>query len=230
MQVGDIMTVGAATVSPETTIAEAAQLMLEHHISGLPVIDADGGLLGMVTEKDLLRREEIGTEQGHAHWMELVMSASKLADEYVRAHARTVADVMTRDVVTVSPDTSLSDVVAMMEKHGYRRLPVVKDGKVTGIVARANFLRALVRRAEGTPPATADDLEIRTKIVDEIHERGWVPTSSIEVLVTNGVVELKGAVVDERIRDALRIAAENTAGVKSVEDHIEVVPAMPGWI
>ncbi|MDQ0316700.1 CBS domain-containing protein [Amorphus orientalis] len=230
MNVGDIMTVGAATVSPKTTIAQAAQLMLEHHISGLPVVDESGQLVGMVTEKDLLRRAELGTEPGHPHWMELVMSASALADQYVRANARTIEDVMSRDVVQVGPDMSLADLVALMEKHGFRRLPVVENGKLTGIVARSNFLRALVRRAEGAPASSADDLEIRTQIVEEIRRRGWVPTSAIEVIVTEGVVELKGAVIDERIRDALRVIAENTAGVKSVEDHIEIVPAMPGWM
>lgn len=230
MQVGDIMTVGAATVSPDTTIAQAAQLMLEHHVSGMPVVDADGQLIGMVTERDLLRRSEIGTEQEHRHWMELVMSAGTLADEYVKAHGRKVADVMTRDVVTVAPDVSLGEVVEMMEHHGYRRLPVVRDGKVTGIVSRANFLRALVRRADPAPPVTVDDLGIRNHIVDEISRRGWVPSSSIDVTVRDGVVELKGAVIDIRIKDALRVAAENTPGVKTVEDKVELVPQMPGWM
>lgn len=230
MNVGDIMTVGAATVSPKTMIAEAARLMLEHHISGVPVVDENGGLVGMVTEKDILRRTEIGTEQGHPHWLEIVMSATTLADEYVRANARTVEDVMSRDVISISPETSLADVVALMEKHGFRRLPVIEGGKVTGIVARSNFLRAFVRRSEGTPPSTADDLEIRSRIVEEIQKHGWVPTSTIEVLVTDGAVELKGAVIDERIRDALRVVAENATGVKSVEDHIQVVPAVPGWL
>jgi len=230
MQVGDIMTVGAATRTPDTTIAEAAQLMLEHHISGMPVVDAEGKRIGMVTERDLLRRSEIGTEQEHRHWMELVISAGTLADEYVRAHARKVADVMSREVVTVAPDADLAEVVRLMEEHGYRRLPVVRDGKVTGIVSRANFLRALVRRADPAPAITVDDLGIRNHIVDEIHRHGWVPSASIDVTVRAGVVELKGAVIDSRIKDALRVAAENTPGVKSVEDHVELVPQMPGWI
>jgi len=230
MQVGDIMTVGAATVSPDTTIAEAAALMLEHHVSGMPVVDGEGQLVGVVTEKDLLRRSEIGTEQEHRRWMELVMSAGTLADEYVKAHARKVSDVMTRDVVTVAQDTPLSEVVDLMEERGYRRLPVVRDGKVTGIVSRANFLRALVRRADSAPPITVDDLGIRNRIVEEIDRRGWVPSSSIDVTVRDGVVELKGAVIDVRIKDALRIAAENTPGVRAVEDHVELVPQMPGWM
>ncbi|MGX1307711.1 CBS domain-containing protein [Amorphus suaedae] len=230
MKVGDIMTVGAATVSPDTTIGQAAQLMLEHHISGMPVVDAEGKLLGMVTERDLLRRTEIGTEQEHRHWMELVMSAGTLADEYVRAHARKVSDVMSRDVVTISPEADLSEVVRQMEEHGYRRLPVVADGKVTGIVSRSNFLRALVRRADPAPAITVDDLGIRNHIVDEIHRHGWVPSSSIDVTVRSGAVELKGAVIDPRIKDALRVAAENTPGVKSVDDQVELVPQMPGWI
>lgn len=230
MKASDIMTVGAAMVHPDTKVSNAARVMLQHHISGLPVIDDDGMLVGMVTERDLLRRAELGTEHARRRWLEFLLSTGDLAAEYVHAHGRKVEDVMTSEVVSVTTDTPLADVVDLMERHGFKRLPVVRDGKVIGIVSRANFLAALSRRMGEAPPATADDRAIRARILDELHAQSWDPGAAVDVHVQEGVVELRGTVTDERVRDAVYVAAENVTGVKEVNDHLQIIPFTPGWV
>lgn len=222
MNAGDIMTLGAATVHPDTSVLTAAQLMLQHGISGLPVVDAGGRLVGMVTERDLLRRAETGTEQARPRWLAFLMDPAAQAEDYIRSHGRKVSDVMTHDPESVAPDTPIAEVVARMEARGFRRLPVVRDGKVVGIVSRTNFLRVLARRLEDDARAPADDLAIRRRILDEIGKQNWVSKSSVDVVVKGGKVELDGLVGDERVRDALRIAAENVPGVTQVVDRIRV--------
>lgn len=222
MNAGDIMTLGAATVRPDTPILAAAQLMLQHGISGLPVVDAGGRLVGMVTERDLLRRAETGTEQSRPRWLAFLMDPAAQAEDYIHSHGRKVSDVMTHDPESVAPETPLPEVVARMEARGFRRLPVVRDGKVVGIVSRVNFLRVLARRLEDDAESPADDLAIRRRILDEIGKQNWVAKSSVDVVVKGGKVELDGLVGDERVRDALRIAAENVPGVREVVDRIRV--------
>ncbi|WP_186420850.1 CBS domain-containing protein [Bosea sp. CS1GBMeth4] len=222
MNAGDIMTLGAATVRPDTAILTAAQLMLQHGISGLPVVDAGGRLVGMVTERDLLRRAETGTEQARPRWLAFLMDPAAQAEDYIRSHGRKVADVMTHDPESVAPETPIAEVVARMEARGFRRLPVVRDGAVVGIVSRANFLRVLARRLEDDAEVPADDLAIRRRILEEIGKQNWVSKSSVDVVVKGGKVELDGLVGDERVRDALRIAAQNVPGVQEVVDRIRV--------
>ncbi len=230
MKASDVMTVGAASVHPDTSVAEAARIMLQHRISGLPVVDKEGKLLGMVTEGDFLRRAEIGTEQERPRWLELWLSAGELAQEYVHAHARKVEDVMTHDVVTVKPDTPLSEAVELMERHDFKRLPVVRDGKVVGIVSRANLLLALSRRVPDLSGVAVDDLAIRKGILDELKKQDWAPATTLDIVVHDGAVELRGTVMDERVREAVRVMAENAPGVKSVTDNIQVIPYTTGWV
>lgn len=230
LKAGDIMTVGAATVGPQTSIAEAARLMLRHNVSGLPVVDAEGALAGIVTERDLLHRAEIGTQSQHSRWLQVFMSAGELAEDYVHAHARKVKDVMTRTVTTVTPETPLSDVVTLMERHGFKRVPVLRDGRVVGIVSRANFLLALSRRIDDAAPAQADDLDIRRRISTEINDQRWNPHTMIDIDVNDGVVRLSGAVSDARVRDAIRVLAENVPGVKAVEDEMAVMNLAIGYV
>lgn len=230
LKAGDIMTVGAATVTPETSIAEAARLMLEHRVSGLPVVADDGALAGIVSERDLLRRAEIGTEQHRSRWLEIFLSPGEMAHDYVSAHARKVEDVMTRQVTTVDPQTPLAEVVALMERHGFKRVPVVREGRVIGIVSRANFLLALSRRMDEAPAAPADDLEIRRRIFAEIERQRWNPHTMLDVDVRDGVVHLAGAVSDRRVRDAIRVLVENVPGVQRVEDEVSVMNLASGYV
>src|SRR5438067_5643665 len=183
MNVADVMTRKVISVTPETTIAEAAQLLLRHRISGLPVVGPDGAVVGIVTEGDLLRRVETGTQRRRARWLEFLIAPGRLAQEYTDANARKVGDIMTSSVVSVAPENALSDVVELMERRGVKRLPVIEAGRLVGIVSRANLVRALVQNlAEppGTPPETAGasgeaDAAIREQVVAEIARQPWGP-------------------------------------------------------
>jgi CBS-domain-containing membrane protein len=234
MYAADIMTRPVISVAPETKIAEAARLMLQHRISGLPVVDASGAIVGIVTEGDLVRRSEIGTERHRARWVELLIGPGRLARDYVDAHARTVGDVMTADVVAVSPGATLPEVVRLMEKHHVKRVPVVENGGLVGIVSRANLLRALVHTLPRTAVADAaisySDAEIRERILAEINKEPWGPRFSVDVTVENGIVELHGSITDDRERAALAVVAENTPGVKDVRDRLVWVDPMSGIV
>jgi len=228
MKAADVMTLGAATVRPDASTAEAAQLMLRYRISGLPVVTDTGNLVGMVTERDFLRRSEAGTEPRRPRWSELLYLPGALAEDYVRSHSRTVADVMTTEVITVSDDTPLSKVVALMEQHNVKRLPVLRDGTIVGIVSRANLLRAVAKQPEDEHASLASDQAIRDQIISELRSQPWAPETSVDISVRDGVVELRGTVSDERLRRGIRVAAETASGVKTVNDDIEVIPPMIG--
>jgi len=226
MKTADVMTLGVVTVLPSASTAEATQLMLRYGISGLPVVTDKGDLVGMITERDFLRRAETGTAQRRPRWSELLLPDTKLADEYVRSHSRTVADVMTRDVITANDNTPLENVVDLMERHGIKRLPVLRDGKIIGMVSRANLLKAVARQTKDV--SSESDETIRNRIVGELRNQPWPPRASIDITVRDGVVTLRGFVNDERLRRGVRVAAETASGVKAVNDEIEVIPPVIG--
>ncbi len=227
MQTGQIMTQNVITVVPETPVAEAARIMLDNHISGLPVIE-NGRLVGIVTEGDFLRRAEIGTERKRPSWLQFILGTGREAADYVQAHGRKVADVMTRDPVTVGEDATLQDLVAAMEAHHVKRLPVTRDGRLVGIVTRANLLRAVANVArEITGPTSADD-DIRARLVTTLMDADWRP-AGLQVTVRDGVVHLHGLIIDERTRQAVIVAAENTPGVKEVHDHLLLIDNWSGF-
>ena len=207
---------------------QAVRLMLQNKISGLPVVDADGHLVGIVTEGDFLRRAETTTERRRPAWIEFLVGPGRLADEYVHTHARKIADVMTRDPYTITEDTSLEDVVQLMEKYRIKRLPVVRGKLLVGIVSRANLLHALASLAPTVPASAATDESIRERLMAEIQQQKWAPVGFINVIVRNGVVELWGTITDERERQALIVAAQNIPGVKQVVDHVVWVEPMSG--
>jgi predicted transcriptional regulator len=186
----------------------------------MPVIDAGGKLVGIVTESDFLRRAEMHTEAPPRRWLELISRASG-ADDYARSHGRTVSDVMSPDVVTVRPETALTEVVRLMEDHGIKRIPVIEDGRVVGIVSRADLMTALGESLmKPRHPATSDDESIRREIVSEMKRQPWCPVHSLKVKVRNGVVELKGTIFDERQRRALSVLVGNVDGVRGTRDHV----------
>lgn len=220
MQARDIMTRRVVTLSREATLEEAVALMVRHRISGLPVTDAAGTVLGIVTEGDLLRRAETGTEHQRPRWLRFLLGPERLATEYVHTHSRKVKDVMTRNVITVDPDTSLDGIVDLMEKRHIKRVPVVEDGRLTGIVSRANLIQALASLAGDLPAATATDETIRARLWDELMKCDWAPVATLNVIVKDGTVHLHGCITDESERRALRVAAENVPGVRAVRDHL----------
>ncbi len=235
MNVADIMTRQVISVTPQTTIAEAAQLLLDNRISGLPVVDPGGAVVGIVTEGDLLRRVETGTQRRHSHWLEFLIAPGRLAREYTDANARNVGEVMSAEVVSVTPGDALPEVIRLMEHHHVKRLPVIEAGRLVGIVSRANLVRALLHSLAEPPgkpagDAVAGDAEIRDRIVAEIARQPWGPRASVDVRVKDGAVELYGTIIDERERTALRVLAENQPGVKTVLDHLVWIEPVSGFV
>ena len=226
MQVRDVMTRNVISVRANQSVLEAAQLMLQNRVSGLPVVDAAGAVVGIVTEGDFLRRGEIGTQRQRPRWLEFLLGPGRLAAEYVRTTGRTVEEVMTPDPATVTEDDSLETVVELMERRHVKRLPVLRNGRIVGIVSRANLMDALTENARYTHGPAPDDGTIRDRILAAFADVNWAP--KINVAVHNGIVELSGIITDERERKALIVAAENVAGVKEVRDHLVWVEPMSG--
>ena len=230
MQAADVMRHRVVTVTPETTVAEAAKLMLAHNVSGLPVVDPAGAVVGMVTEGDLLRRAETGTERRRPHWLEFVLGPGPLAVDYVRAHGRKVGEVMTRRVITVAPTTALEEVVRLMERHHVKRLPVLDHRRLVGIVSRASLLPVLAHFAAAAPAQAPEDSDLRGRIMAAIERQPWAMSASIDPIVHRGVVDLHGVILDERERQALCVVVENVAGVKAVRDHLTWVEPVSGMV
>ena len=228
MKAREIMSLEVVSVSPDASILEAVRLMLQNRISGLPVVDRQGTLVGVVTEGDFLRRAETGTQPKRARWIEFFMGPGQSADEYVRTHGRKVADVMTPTPITITEDTRLDDIVNLMEQRAVKRLPVARQGRVVGIVSRANLLHALASVVGELPASATTDVTIREQIMSELSNKAWSPRD-FNVVVRDGVVELWGEILDEREREAAKIAAENVAGVKAVKDHLVWGEPMSLW-
>jgi CBS domain-containing protein len=224
------MTRRIVSVTPEATVLEAVRLMLQNHISGLPVIDATGNLIGVVTEGDFLRRAETGTQRKRSRWLELLVGPRTLAEDYIHAHGRKVEEVMTPDPVTISEDTPLEEVVRAMERHRIKRLPVVRGKNVVGIVSRANLMHALASLGRAAPAASNSDTAIRNQILKELDKQVWAPVALIDVVVRDGVVELWGTITEEKQGDGLRVVAENIPGVKKVVNHLTWIEPMSGMI
>lgn len=227
MKAHHIMTRKVIKVAPGASITDAARLMLDHHVSGLPVVDLKGTLVGIVTERDLLRRREIGTQRKRPRWLDFILGPGRQAEDYVHAAGRRVDEIMTRDVRTVTEDTPLSDVVVIMEKYRVKRVPVMNGNRLTGIISRQNFVRAVAGLARDVPDPTADDAHIHARILAEISRHDWGP-AGLDVFVRNGVVDICGVITDDRNRQAIIVAAENVAGVKQVHDHLCWVDPMSG--
>jgi len=232
MRAADVMTTDVITVDPDTTVQALATLLAERGISGAPVVDSIGRLVGIISEGDLLHRAEIGTARRHRErrrswWLDHF--ASDLAREYVKSHGRTVKDIMTRDVVTVTEDTDLADVAALLEAKRIKRVPVMRDGKLIGIISRANIVRA-VGATKGVPPreGEADDRSIRMKLLAELGHEEWAKIWPEDILVRDGTVHLWISSDEPPVkRQALRVAAETIPGVRGVEEHIMPAPLIP---
>ena len=227
MRAHQIMTRPVITVLPDATITEAASIMLQRHISGLPVVDAAGKLVGIVSEGDFIRRSEIGTQRRRSRFLKFILGPGQAATDFVHEHGRRIAEIMTHDPVTVTEDTSLETIVSLMEKNKLKRLPVIRADRVVGIVSRANLLQAVASLARQIPDPTADDDHIRNRIIDALGRNDWCP-HGLSVVVRDGVVNLGGIITDERARQAAIVCAENIAGVKKVHDHLCWVDPMSG--
>ena len=217
MKAKDVMTSPVISVEPDASVLEAIRIMLQRRV---PVINKEGRVVGMLTEGDLLRREETGTRRQRPRWLEFLVGPGKLADEYTRSRGRKVGEIMSDNPRTVSEDTPLDEIVRMMEKHQIKRVPVVRGGHVVGIVSRANLLHALAGAARELKPVAQSDDAIRASLVAEVAKQPWAPMALMDPIVRDGVIELWGSITDERARQALIVAAENVPGVKEVRDHL----------
>lgn len=226
MKVSDVMSRGLLWVGPQDSVRKAAERMLRYGVNGFPVLD-QGRLVGIITQGDFLRRVETGTERHRIKLAEFFADSGQLADEYVRSHGRTVADVMTREVVTVSAEAPLSDAVELMIRHQVKRLPVVSTNGVLGMISRVDLLHAFLVATPKEAPVPLDDATISGQLRAELDRQPWIAKGSVDPSVEHGVVVLRGTVHNPRQRTALRVAAENIPGVKRVVDDLrEIDPAL----
>jgi CBS domain-containing protein len=218
----DIMTQNIITATPETPVAEVAALLLRNRISAVPVVDDDSRVLGIVSEGDLMHRPENGTEKRRgAWWLNLFTMQEDLAAEYAKSHGIHAADVMTTSVVAVPEDMPLAEISQTLEENHIKRVPVVREGRLVGIVSRANLLHGLATRRDAPPqPTAASDQAIREDILHTLQHEDWATLSSANVTVENGVAHLWGMVDSDAQSKALEIVAENATGVTAVENHM----------
>jgi CBS domain-containing protein len=228
MKASDIMVSPVITVGPDATVQDVADILVRNRISAVPVLSQQGKILGIVSEGDLLRRVESGTQRHRSWWLELLTTKFTLRDEYVKSHSRKVTDVMTSDVLTVSPDTRLGDIASMLEKNGIKRVPVVTDGKLVGIVSRANLVQAIATIGKTIKTQDAmSDAALREKVVDQLDSVPLAWPALINVIINDGNIELWGIVESESEKQAARVAAEATPGIGAVIDHLMISRVKP---
>ena len=230
MKASDVMTRNVVTVGRGTAVAQAIRLMLDNNISGLPVLDEDDKVVGIVTEGDLLRRSEMGTERHRPRWLEILMGPGRLAGEYVRTHGRKVEEIMTADLISVAGDAPLDEVVGLMERRRIKRVPVIEGDVLVGVVSRADLLRSLLNAIEAHRSEDRGDDQILEQILAELAKAAWVPRDGLSISVKDGVVDLNGVILEEKEREALRVVAENIPGVKAVADHLVWVEPVSGTV
>jgi CBS domain-containing protein len=227
MRAHQIMTKPVITITPDATILEAAKIMLTRHISGLPVVDATGKLVGIVSEGDFIRRGEIGTGRRRAPWLKFILGPGESAWDFVHENGRKIAEVMTPSPVTVTEDTPLAEIADLMERRHFKRLPVLRGDKIVGMVSRANLLQTVASLARQIPDPTADDDHIRNRIIAAMEKNDWCPFG-LRVIVRDGIVHLSGVITEDRARQAAIVVAENVEGVRKVHDHLCFLDTITG--
>ncbi len=229
MRVSDVMTKGVVAIPATATVYEAAELLVNTRVSGMPVIDQGGKMVGIVSEGDLIGHIEAGPDDADSDILREIADDAAAAAVYVKSHSRRVSDVMTKDVLTCTEDARVEDIAALMLKHKVKRLPVMRDTQIVGMVSRINLVQALITRgtkeaAKGPPPAEKllSDAELRRSVEHAVKAHRW-SSARTEVTVSGGVVHLWGVVADEAVQHAYRVAVEGVPGVKDVMDHTHVV-------
>ena len=225
MKARDVMVAPVITVKSSSSVRELAQTLLKNHISAIPVVDDQGKLVGIVSEGDLMRRAEAGTERRRPWWLLLITGEETLAGDYVKSHARKVGDVMTYDVITAAPDTPLDQIATLMERNSIKRVPIVRDGQLVGIVSRANLIQAVASKHAGLE-IPGIDTAIRDKLLAHLKAQPWAHAALLNVTVNDGVVDLWGMTSSETERTAIRVAAESMPGVRAVNDRLVIRPRL----
>jgi CBS-domain-containing membrane protein len=228
MKARDVMVSPVITVKPDASVKELATLLLERRISAVPVVNDQGKVVGIVSEGDLLHRAEADTQRQRSWWLRLMTSDEALAADYIKEHSRKVADVMTKNVITASPDTPLHEIARTLERHAIKRVPIVQDGQLVGIVSRANLIQAVASDLK-KPEASSSDKAIREKLLAHLQSQRWANTALINATVTDGVVDLWGVSNSDVEQKAIRIAAESIPGVVAVNDHLIKRPRTQGY-
>jgi CBS domain-containing protein len=223
MNAADIMVTNVITVRPDASVKDVAEILLARRISALPVVDDASNLLGIISEADLIHRAEVGTERPYSWWVEFLTAREALAQDYIKAHARLAADIMTRKVVTVTADTPVREIVSLFEKHGIKRVPVVAERKLIGIVSRADLVQALLRAQQAAQPREAP---LSEDVVARLKSEPWWP-GNVNVVIDNGAVELWGVVESQVQKDAIRVALETIPGVRTISNKIHVQAHIP---
>ncbi len=222
MRVREFMTRGVVTVRPETAVHAIAALMVEKRISGMPVVDDGGRLIGIVSQGDLLHRAEVGTERQHKWWLRVFGDPNTLAREFSKAHGLKAQDVMSQKVVAIGPDAEFREAADLMDKHGLKRLPVLEDGRLIGIFTRYDLVRALTQKTIAKSTRRVGDDALYKALNERIHKQSWLNGNLINVAVDDGVVQFTGFVHSTDQRHALRVLAEATDGVLRVEDRLRL--------
>jgi CBS domain-containing protein len=229
MRVRDVMTYGVIGVPESAKLAEAVETMLRSRVSALFVFDAHHAVTGVLSEGDLLRRGELGSERKRPHWLELLLGSGRLAEAYAHEHGRKVGEVMTRNVETIAEDADLSEAVDRMIHYRIKRLPVLRGEAVVGVISRSDLLKGLLQPTPGAK-GPHPDAEIKAAVQAELDKLSWAPRASVRIDVANGVVTFAGAITDERLRDGLKVIAENTPGVAEVRDHMAWIEPTSGVV
>lgn len=225
MKARDVMVAPVVTVMPSQSARDVAILFARHRISAVPVVDEKGRVIGIVSEGDLMRRSETDTERRPSWWLSVFTSDDVLANEYIRAHARKVSDLMTKSVITAAPDTLLSEIATILERNAIKRVPIVSNGQLVGIVSRANLVQAMAAAKPGLI-VPMSDTAIRERLLDHLKTQRWAHAGFVNITVFDGVVSLWGLVPSETEKRALRVAAEQATGVRAVEDNLLVTPSI----
>ncbi len=224
MKARDVMTAPVITTKPIASVKEVARLLLQRHISAVPVVDDKGKLVGIISESDLMRRSGgDGTEWQRSWWLAVVTGERRLAEDYIKTHGTKVADVMTRNVITTTPDTPLNEIATVLEKNWIKRLPVLHNGQLVGIVSRANLVQAMASRGNKLD-VPISDAQIGDRLIKHLNTQRWAHTDLLNVTVNDAVVDLWGLAASDAERNAIRVAAENVPGVRAVNDHMAVGP------
>jgi CBS domain-containing protein len=229
MRVKEAMTPGLIGVSETTTLWEALDKLLRARISALFVLDASGEPVGVLSEGDLLRRAELGTQKQRPGWLDFLLGGGRAAEEYARANGRAVAEIMTRKVFSIDEQADLSEAVDLMLEHRIKRIAVQREGKAVGVLSRSDLLKALMS-ALPSPHQNASDVQIGAALDAAIDRQSWAPRGSVRISVDNGIVTLDGAVTDDRLREGLRVLAENVPGVTKVRDRICWIEPNSGYL
>lgn len=222
MKARDIMTTDIVVARPEATVYEIARLMTDRRISGVPIVGTDGDILGMVSESDLLHRAELGTEAKPKWWLKLFADPDQMARAYAKSHGLRAVDVMSRPVVSINADQDLAEVAQVLDSSKIKRVPVLQDGALVGLITRADLVRALSNQPRRVPIGKVDDGTLQARINAEIRKQSWLSASMLNVLVENGTVELWGFIETQAQKTALRILIEGIEGVTEIEDHVRI--------